>query len=125
MRGGGFRTGTSRARPVRYCGRARRRLAALLPLAAAALLPAALAQSAGVSIGATSLSLTEGGTATYTVVLDIAPAASWRSLLEVIPEALHLRCVSRWLPREIAAGVSDPEVLGACAAENIAVGKTA
>ena len=34
-----------------------------------------------------------------------------RSLLEVIPAGLHLRCVSRWLPREIAAGVSDPEIL--------------
>ena len=36
--------------------------------------------------------------------------ALW-SLLEVIPTDLHLRCVSRWLPRDIAAGVSDPEVL--------------
>ena len=31
---------------------------------------------AGVSLGAAALSLTEGGTATYTVVLDTAPAAS-------------------------------------------------
>ena len=55
-----------------------RRLAPLL-LAAAALLLApapALAQSAGVSLGATSLALTEGSTASYTVVLDTAPASS-------------------------------------------------
>ena len=28
-----------------------------------------------------------------------------------MPLGVHLRCVTRWLPREIAAGVSDPEVL--------------
>ena len=33
------------------------------------------------------------------------------SLLEVVPPATHLRCVTRWLPREVAAGVSDPEIL--------------
>ena len=34
-----------------------------------------------------------------------------RSLIDVIPSAVHLRCVTRWLTREIAVGVSDPEVL--------------
>ena len=34
-----------------------------------------------------------------------------RSLLDVIPSDVHLRCVTRWLPREVAAGVSDPEIL--------------
>ena len=33
------------------------------------------------------------------------------SLLEVVPPDTHIRCVTRWLPREVAAGVSDPEVL--------------
>lgn len=33
------------------------------------------------------------------------------SLLEVVPPDTHLRCVTRWLPREVSAGVSDPEVL--------------
>ena len=52
-------------------------LALLLPVAALLLAPgAAGAQSAGVSLGATSLALTEGGTASYTVVLDTAPASS-------------------------------------------------
>ena len=32
------------------------------------------------------------------------------SLLEVVPSTSHLRCVTRWLPREVADGVSDPEV---------------
>ena len=34
-----------------------------------------------------------------------------RSLLEVFPSETHLRCVTRWLPKEVAAGVSDPEIL--------------
>ena len=33
------------------------------------------------------------------------------SLLEVIPETASVRCVTRWLPREVAAGVSDPEII--------------
>lgn len=34
-----------------------------------------------------------------------------RSLLEALPPKLQLRCVTRWLPQDIAAGVSDVEVL--------------
>ena len=34
-----------------------------------------------------------------------------QSLLKVIPADIPLRCVTRWLPKEIAAGVSDPEIL--------------
>ena len=34
-----------------------------------------------------------------------------RALLEVIPSEIHLRCVTRWLPKEIAAGISDLEIL--------------
>ena len=33
------------------------------------------------------------------------------SLLEDVPPAAHLRCVTRWLPQDVAAGVSDPEIL--------------
>lgn len=34
-----------------------------------------------------------------------------RSLLDVISKDVFVRCVTRWIPREIAAGVSDLEVL--------------
>ena len=34
-----------------------------------------------------------------------------RSLLKVVPSGIHLRCVTRWLPEEVAIGVSDPEIL--------------
>ena len=33
------------------------------------------------------------------------------SLLEVVPSVAQVRCVTRWLPRDVAAGVSDPEIL--------------
>lgn len=32
------------------------------------------------------------------------------SLLSVIPSNSHLRCITRWIPREIAAGVSDLQI---------------
>ena len=34
-----------------------------------------------------------------------------RSLLKVVPSGIHLRCVTRWLPEEVAIGVSDLEIL--------------
>lgn len=47
-------------------------------------------------------------------VLIIAPFIkidALRSLLKVVPSGTHLRCVTRWLPEEVAIGVSDPEIL--------------
>ena len=45
------------------------------------------------------------------VVAPFIKVDALKSLIEVIPEDMHLRCVTRWLPREVAAGVSDPEIL--------------
>ena len=47
-----------------------------------------------------------------TVVAPFIKVDALKSLLEVIPEDMHLRCVTRWHPREVAAGVSDPEIHG-------------
>ena len=47
----------------------------------------------------------------YVVVAPFIKVDALRSLLEVLPTNVHLRCVTRWLPQEIAAGVSDPEIL--------------
>ena len=33
------------------------------------------------------------------------------TLLTVIPAGVTVRCVTRWRPREVAAGISDPEIL--------------
>jgi len=46
-----------------------------------------------------------------TIIAPFIKVSALNSLLEVVPAYKHLRCVTRWLPREIAAGVSDPEIL--------------
>lgn len=45
------------------------------------------------------------------VIAPFIKVDALRSLLDVIPENVRVRCVTRWLPREVAAGVSDPEIL--------------
>ncbi|MCY3816197.1 MAG: phospholipase D family protein [Gammaproteobacteria bacterium] len=61
--------------------------------------------------GARVRALFENASHEIAVIAPFIKVNALRSLLEVIPEALQLRCVSRWLPKEIAAGVSDPEIL--------------
>lgn len=49
-------------------------------------------------------------------VLIVAPFIKMdalRSLLNVIPVSSHLRCVTRWIPREVAQGISDVQVFDA------------
>ena len=46
-----------------------------------------------------------------TIVAPFIKVGALLSLLEVIPTSSRIRCVTRWLPREIAAGVSDPEII--------------
>ena len=45
------------------------------------------------------------------IIAPFIKTAALRSLLEIVPPVAHLRCVTRWLPREVAAGVADPEIL--------------
>ena len=44
------------------------------------------------------------------VIAPFIKVDALRSLLDVVPPTVPLRCVTRWLPRDIAAGVSDPEI---------------
>ena len=55
--------------------------------------------------------LFEGATDEVAVIAPFIKVDAMRSLLDVIPSDTHLRCVTRWLSREVAAGVSDPEIL--------------
>ena len=55
--------------------------------------------------------LFESATGEVAVIAPFIKVDAMRSLLDVIPSDMHLRCVTRWLPREVAAGVSDPEIL--------------
>ena len=44
------------------------------------------------------------------VVAPFIKVNTFRSLIAAVPEECHIECVTRWLPREVAAGISDPEV---------------
>ena len=46
-----------------------------------------------------------------TIIAPFIKTDALRSLLDVIPARAPIRCVTRWLPTEVAAGVSDLEVL--------------
>ncbi len=46
-----------------------------------------------------------------TIIAPFIKVAALSYLLEMVPETTTLRCVTRWLPREVAAGVSEPEIL--------------
>ena len=61
--------------------------------------------------GARIRALFENAEGEVAVIAPFIKVDALRSLLDVIPPDTHIRCVSRWLPREIAAGVSDPEIL--------------
>lgn len=45
------------------------------------------------------------------IIAPFIKTKALESLIDVVPAEIPLRCVTRWLPREIAAGVSDPEIL--------------
>ena len=45
------------------------------------------------------------------IIAPFIKTQALESLLDVVPSEIQLRCVTRWLPGEIAAGVSDPEIL--------------
>lgn len=55
--------------------------------------------------------LFESAVDTASVVAPFIKVDALRSLLNVIPTNTSLRCVTRWFPHEVAAGVSDPEIM--------------
>lgn len=56
--------------------------------------------------------LFESAVEQVSVVAPFIKVDALESLIEVVPTDMRLRCVTRWLPREVAAGVSDPEIFG-------------
>ena len=55
--------------------------------------------------------LFEGASENATIIAPFIKVDALRSLLSSIPSSVHVRCVTRWLPRDVAAGVSDPEII--------------
>ena len=56
-------------------------------------------------------SLFEGATRSVVIVAPFIKVSALQFLVDVIPPDVGGRCVTRWLPRDIAAGVSDPEII--------------
>lgn len=56
-------------------------------------------------------SLLESATECVEIISPFVKAEALRSLLEMVRADVHVRCVTRWLPKEVVAGVSDLEVL--------------
>lgn len=56
-------------------------------------------------------SLLESATECVDIIAPFVKAKALHSLLEMVRNDVHVRCVTRWLPKEVAAGVSDLEVL--------------
>ena len=66
---------------------------------------------AGDTQGARIRALFLGSTGEVAIIAPFIKVNAMRSLLDVVPSDTHLRCVTRWLSREVATGVSDPEIL--------------
>ncbi len=67
--------------------------------------------AAGQTQGDRIRTLFSGAQEEVAIIAPFIKVGALISLLEVVPPDTHLRCVTRWLPREVAAGVSDPEIL--------------
>ena len=67
--------------------------------------------AAGQTQGDRIRTLFDGAQGEVAIIAPFIKVGALVSLLEVVPSDTHLRCVTRWLPREVAAGVSDPEIL--------------
>ena len=55
-------------------------------------------------------SLLESATECVEIIAPFVKTKALHSLLEMVRDDVHVRCVTRWLPKEVAAGVSDLEV---------------
>jgi PLD-like domain len=55
--------------------------------------------------------LLKSSTTNVSIIAPFIKTNSFKAILEVIPNEVFIKCVTRWLPNEIASGVSDPEVI--------------
>ena len=51
-----------------------------------------------------------GCDATAVIISPYIKTEAFEYLVDSIPAHCQLKCVTRWLPKDVAAGVSDPEV---------------
>lgn len=65
--------------------------------------------------------LMEGATESATLIAPFIKKPVLEAVIEATPPSVrHIRCVTRWTPAEVAAGVSDPEIIS-LAAERLSI----
>lgn len=64
-----------------------------------------------ISQGGQVRELLRSSTKSVSIIAPFIKISAFKYLLEVIPSSVHIRCVTRWLPEEVASGVSDPEII--------------
>jgi len=55
--------------------------------------------------------LLKTSTEKVSIIAPFIKVGSIKRVIEAIPKEVFIRCVTRWLPEEIASGVSDPEII--------------
>lgn len=68
-------------------------------------------QVASETCGARIREMLAAATSEVAVVAPFVKTNALSSLLSPVPRDVHVSCITRWLPRDVAAGVSDPGVL--------------
>lgn len=57
--------------------------------------------------------LFQNATESVSIIAPYIKVNSLKRIIEIIPDDVFIKCVTRWIPEEIAAGVSDPEIIQA------------
>lgn len=57
--------------------------------------------------------LFQNSTESVSIIAPYIKVNSLKRIIEIIPDDVFIKCVTRWIPEEIAAGVSDPEIIQA------------
>lgn len=55
--------------------------------------------------------LFQGATESVSVIAPYIKVNSLKRIIDIIPDDVFVKCVTRWIPEEIATGVSDPEII--------------
>ncbi len=63
------------------------------------------------SQGAQLRKLFQNATESVSIIAPFIKVDSLMRIIEIVPDNVFIRCVTRWIPEEIAAGVSDPEII--------------
>jgi hypothetical protein len=55
--------------------------------------------------------LFQGATESVSIIAPYIKVNSLKRIIDIIADDVFIKCVTRWIPEEVAAGVSDPEII--------------